>query len=151
MPLFESSSRFASPRETVFEFLTVSSHALKLIPDESPIRVVSLPERIVLGSRAEFELNGFGLRQRIVHEVTEFNAPARFVERQLEGPLPLWIHEYVFSDAPGGETLVVDRVEFQPPPGMAGLFLTEARLRQFFQQGFEHRARRLQELLEKAP
>ena len=55
----------------------------------------------------------------------------RFVDEQVSGPLRLWRHEHLFSDAPGGGTTLVDRVTWEPPIGLAH-GLIERRLERLF-------------------
>ena len=147
MPVFEASVALSCARDLVFEFLVRPANLTQILPPDSGMRFISVPERMELGSRIEFQLEGFGPVQRILHEVTEFDEPRRFVETQVKGPLPSWRHEHLLeSDGPAA--LVIDRVEFEPPGGLLGFIVTEEKIAEMLQAGFAHRHAALKRLLE---
>lgn len=148
MPLFETSTVLQCPADRVFDFLTRPTRVLEILPDDSGVTYTNVPEQLSLGSRVEFDLRGFGPVQRVIHEVTEFNAIIQFVESQLQGPLPHWRHEHLFEANGANQVKVIDRIDFAPPGGLAGLLVTESRIRKSLETGFAHRHRRLKELLE---
>jgi ligand-binding SRPBCC domain-containing protein len=82
-----------------------------------------------------------------VHEVIEFASPERFVERQIEGALKLWVHEHLF-EADGETTHIIDRITFEPPGGLLGLLATEDRILEQLEKGFFSRNRTIKRLLE---
>lgn len=147
MAQFEASVMLARPVEEVFDFLTQPARVLEILPEDSGVTYTSVPERLVLGSRVEFDLKGFGPVQNVIHEVSAFDAPTWFVERQVKGPLPHWEHTHLL-EVVGGRVRVWDRIEFEPPGGLAGLLITEGRIRHSLEKGFAHRHRRLREILE---
>jgi len=49
-------------------------------------------------------------------EISVWEPPHRFVDRQIKGPYKLWVHEHTFSAGCGG-TLVGDNVEYAVPGG----------------------------------
>jgi ligand-binding SRPBCC domain-containing protein len=54
-------------------------------------------------------INGIPVRWRT--EISAWDPPVRFVDRQLRGPYRWWIHEHEFIEIDGG-TLMRDRVEY---------------------------------------
>ncbi len=129
MPLFETSTTIRRPIEVVFDFLTRPARVLEILPADSGVTYISVPEQLSLGSQVEFELRGFGPVQRVIHQVIEFAEPMRFVESQLKGPLPHWRHEHILSSLGSEEVTLIDRIDFAPPGGLAGFLVTEERIR----------------------
>lgn len=148
MPLFESSTSLRGSAEKVFDFLTRPHRVLEILPEDSGVVYVSVPEQLSLGSKVEFDLKGFGPVQRVIHEVIEFLPTSKFVESQLQGPLPHWRHEHWIEADANGVVHLKDCIDFAPPGGLAGFLVTEARIRKSLESGFAHRYRRLKEILE---
>jgi ligand-binding SRPBCC domain-containing protein len=109
---------------------------------------VEAPEELALGSRLAFELGGFGPVQKVVHEISVFEPPWRFVEKLVSGPLPRFVHEHVIEPQGGNSSLVTDRIEFEPPGGFVGLLVNEARILESLKAAFAHRHRNLKLQLE---
>jgi len=57
-----------------------------------------------------------GIPLRWQSEISVWDPPRRFVDRQTKGPYSLWVHEHVFADHDCG-TIVGDRVEYAVPGG----------------------------------
>jgi ligand-binding SRPBCC domain-containing protein len=148
MPTLEASTSLRCPVERVFEFLTLSENFPKIVPPDLQLRLVQAPERLILGSRIEVQILGFGVPQTVIYEITEFAEPHRFQESQVKGPLGRYIHEHVLVDQGDGVVQVTDRIEFAPPGGLLKFLLTEERLSTSLQQGLVHRHLQMKKLLE---
>jgi ligand-binding SRPBCC domain-containing protein len=145
MPVFEASVPLNCTREAIFEFLVRPANVLRILPPNSGMTFQSAPERLQLGSRLEFSIEGMGPIQRMLHEVTHFVEPLRFVETQLKGPLRSWQHDHRL-EPDGDGVLVVDRIEFEPPGGLLGFIVTEEKIQEMLQAGFAHRHAALRQL-----
>ena len=148
MAEFEASVTISAAAETVFDFLLRPANLERISPPDMAIRFLDAPERIEHGHLLEFDFDGFGMVQRIVHEIITLEPPLLFTERQVTGPLKRWVHEHRVEPVASGEVLVVDRIEFEPPGGLLGMMLTESRIVSTLREGFEHRHRELRRLLE---
>ena len=95
----------------------------------------------------EFEVAGFGPVQKLVHEITTFDGPRHFTETQRKGPLGSLVHEHLVEED-GDSIVVVDRIAFEPPGGLAGFIVTESLIQKSLIEGFEHRHRELKRILE---
>jgi ligand-binding SRPBCC domain-containing protein len=133
--------------EDVFDFLTTASNIEKVSAGDLGLSFVEAPEKYHPGAIVKFQIMGMGQVRTAVHEVIEFDAPERFVERQIEGALKLWVHEHVF-EADGDHTHVIDRITFEPPGGLLGFIATEDRILEHLEDGFFERNRRIKQLLE---
>ncbi len=94
------------------------------------------------GTLIDYRLRLHGIPIRWQSEISVWEPPLRFVDRQTRGPYRLWIHEHRFVEQEGG-TLVIDHVNYRVPGGslINRLFIVPD-LRKIF--GF--RMQKLQEL-----
>ncbi|MFG0334039.1 MAG: hypothetical protein ACF8TS_11805 [Maioricimonas sp. JB049] len=146
MAVFEHRQAIPRPVETVFDFFTRTENLMELSSPDMGLMFTSAPDVITAGSRLEFRVQGFGQVREIVHEVVEFERPRRFREEMIDGPMPRWIHEHVF-EAVDGEAVVYDRIDFEPPGGILGIFLTEDKILDSLEDGFLHRERAVERML----
>ena len=107
MPSLEASVTIRCPVEKAFDFLTQTDNLLQIIPDELKLRVVSAPPQLQLGSRLEVQILAFGPPQNVTYEVTDFTRPHRFIETQVKGMLPRYVHAHLFSVQDGGTGTVI--------------------------------------------
>ena len=147
MASFELSISIDCPREAVFDCLIRPANVVEISPPNVSLTLVDVPEVLELGSVVEFEVSGFGPVQRMIHEITAFDRPHRFTETQRKGPLKSFVHEHVV-EFDGSEAVVIDRITFDPPGGLAGFLVTEELILKSLKGGFEHRHRELKRLLE---
>ena len=148
MALLEASVSLRCPVERVFDFLTSTENFTKIVPPDLKLRLVQSPERLVLGSRFEVQILGFGIPQNVIYEITEYVEPHRFQESQVKGPLGRYVHDHALAAQEDGTVRVFDRIEFEPPGGMLGFLLDADRLKTSLEQGLTHRHRELKRILE---
>jgi ligand-binding SRPBCC domain-containing protein len=147
MARFESSVVVSSSPHAVFDFLLRPANIALISPPQMGLSFIDAPELLATGTRLEFQVQGFGPPQRIIHEIIEVEAPRRFLERQVKGPLRHWVHEHLVEHESPGQVVVIDRIEFEPPGGLVGLLVTEHKILQSLSAGFDHRHRELKRLL----
>jgi ligand-binding SRPBCC domain-containing protein len=98
------------------------------------------------GAQLDFQVITFGQIVRSVHEIEEFERPHRMVERQISGPMKLWLHRHEYQSTPEG-VLKRDIVEFQLPGGLLGMLLSDAKVCNHLEDGFYYREQRLNDLI----
>ena len=148
MSTFQTETILDCTPEAAFRFLIRPENIQKVTDPSLGLAFTNAPEQWSQGSRIEFQIRGIGPAQNAVHEIVEFEEPHRFVERQIEGPFKLWVHEHRFEPHNGTGVCIIDRVEFSPPGGLLGLLVTENRIEEMLEAGFEHRWRELKRHLE---
>lgn len=127
--VFEHASNLKTPAREVFEFHLQPKNIARVNPPW--IKVLSLegPDRLIPGATLNLKVSSFGFPQswevRVVG-VEDFSgtpAKASILDEAVRGPFPFWRHLHEFWQAPDGTTGLVDRIEFLPPGGAAGVLL----------------------------
>ena len=125
--------RLAQPRPEVFAFFADAGNLETLTPPWLRFRILTPQVELRAGALIEYRLRVHGLPIRWKTEITAWEPPHRFVDEQLRGPYRLWVHEHTFEDAPGGGTLIRDRVRYRPPFGrLANWLIVERDVRTIF-------------------
>lgn len=129
MPQFRFEALIPFTPQSVYGFFCTPREMLKLAPAGVTVVVESAPEKAVEGSEVRVSVRAMGFSQKARVLVTEAVPYERLSDRQLEGPFKMWEQTHTFTaDAAGGGTRVQRTVAFQPPGGMLGMFITEARI-----------------------
>jgi ligand-binding SRPBCC domain-containing protein len=147
MAEFEHQQRLDCDVESLFDFMSRPKNVVRLSQPESRLTFFDPPEIVTTGVELEFEVRAYGTTQSVTHEIVTVERPRLILERMLHGPLEELEHEHRF-EADGDGAILIDLVRFQPPGGMIGLLLNEARLRKSFEESFAYRRRVLQQLVE---
>jgi len=146
MPQHTSSVLLTCAVDPLRSFLGRPVNLPKISIPDLQLEILSAPELVTIGERIEFRITAFGFKQRSIHEYVEVTTDM-IVESQLEGPLRAWRHSQKIELAASGECRLFDEIEFEPPGGMLGYLLTEARIRESLEEGMEYRYSALQDLI----
>ena len=128
-------------------FLGCPANLPQISNPDLELEVLNAPPEVAIGKRIEFRITAYGFKQRATHEylaVTE----GMIEESQVEGPLRAWRHSQRIEIAGSCHCRLFDDIEFEPPGGMLGYLLTEARIRESLEEGMNYRYAVLQELIE---
>jgi len=125
------------PKEDVFPFFAAAENLERITPPELGFRIVSpLPIDMRRGALIDYRLRLHGLPFRWRTEITEWNPPHAFTDRQTRGPYHTWIHRHRFEAIDGGRrTLMTDEVCYRLPLwpfGQLALPLVRRQLRRIF-------------------
>jgi ligand-binding SRPBCC domain-containing protein len=131
------------PRERLFAFFSDAFQLETLTPALLRFEVVTPPPIVIRqGTLIDYKLRLHGIPVRWQSEISEWEPPSRFVDRQTRGPYRLWRHEHRFVEQDGG-TLVIDHVDYRVTGGrLVNRLFVAPDLRRIF--GF--RMQKLQEL-----
>ena len=104
-------------RDEIFQFFADPRNLDRLTPSWLQFRILS-PADIAMskGTLLDYRLRIRGVPIHWQSEISSWDPPDRFVDRQTKGPYSLWLHEHTFAAHNGG-TLVGDNVEYAVPGG----------------------------------
>jgi ligand-binding SRPBCC domain-containing protein len=146
MPVFETDVTVSCSPERAFDFLVRPANLLLVSPPEFHLKLIEAPERLALGSRIIFQGSKFGIPQKITNEVTAFEDGTSFTDWQVAGPFGKFEHTHRV-EADGAGSRLLDRIEYEAPGGLVGLFLTNDKIRQHLESLAAFRNERFRELL----
>lgn len=146
MPLFESRTSLNASSEQVFDYILRPANLQAIAPPETQFVYVSPPSLIELGSRLTCKVSAYGMIQQLSYEIVELVSPHRYREKMVEGPLRLWLHDYIVEPNADGGVILINRIEFEPPGGMMGLIVNSSRIQDALEDGFDYRAKALQKV-----
>ncbi len=148
MPHFTSTSTILTcAPDALRSFLGRPVNLPQISNPELELEVLAAPPEVKTGERIEFRITAYGFKQRATHEYIEVSELV-IVESQIEGPLRAWRHAQRIELAGSTHCRLIDEVTFEPPGGMLGYLLTEARIRGSLEEGMDFRYSVLQELIE---
>ncbi len=140
MARFLHRSQLPHPREEVFRWHTRTGALERLTPPWEEVRVIRREGGLEVGSRVTLGLKQGPTEIRWEARHTELEKGKLFRDEQISGPFGRWVHTHRFLDGEGGETIMEDEVEWEPPLGAAGKALAggylEGQLRRLF--AFRH-------------
>lgn len=145
MARFETEVELSAPAELLFDFFLRPVNVQKIAPPELGLAFVDAPELVSVGTRLKFKVQSWGQVLSMEHDIITLDAPTLILEKQVRGVFRTWEHRHEFITT-GGKTRVRDVIEFEKPGGVIGLLLTEAKILDQLEEGFEHRHNKLQGL-----
>lgn len=147
MPVYETATILACSPSKVFDFLARPANLALVTPPDLNMKLVAGPERLALGSTITLQGSKFGISQKITSEVTAFEEGVRFTDRQISGPFGKFEHTHRLEPHDDG-TRMIDRIEYESPGGLVGLYLTNNRIRQDLEALTAFRTERFKAILE---
>lgn len=136
------------PPEAVFAFhASLKNHARLCPPEQQEEIVGDADARLSQGARVTFRARHGGLRHTLVAEITEWDPPHGFTDRQVKGPFAVWVHRHKFAPFQTG-TLMTDLIEYAVPAGPLGLLVERLWLGEHLDRFFNHRQAEAKRLLE---
>jgi ligand-binding SRPBCC domain-containing protein len=119
--VLERSTWIPRPVAEVFPFFADIANLERITPPELRFRFVTPPPiEMRRGALIEFRLALYGLPFGWHTEISHWEPPYRFVDRQLSGPYRQWVHTHEFAAERGG-TRMRDHVRYELPLAPLGL------------------------------
>jgi ligand-binding SRPBCC domain-containing protein len=105
------------PRDKIFAFFADPRNLDRLTPAWLKFHTETLDtSKISRGAMLNYRLRIHGIPIRWQSEISAWDPPDGFIDRQVKGPYALWIHQHTFAESSGG-TMVGDDVEYAVPGG----------------------------------
>jgi ligand-binding SRPBCC domain-containing protein len=110
--LFADEIWLPQTREKVFPFFADATNLQLITPPWLKFEVLTpRPILMLVGTRIDYRLKIRGVPIRWQSEITVWEPPFQFVDKQLRGPYRQWIHRHTFVEKDGG-TLCRDEVKY---------------------------------------
>ncbi len=134
-----------APRQSVFNFFADAGNLETITPEWLHFRVeTELPIKMEGGALIDYRLQLHWIPIRWRTEISLYEPPFRFVDRQIRGPYRVWEHTHTFEEK-GNGTLVCDSVNFSSP---GGPLIKKLLVIPDLQRIFEYRLAHLAEIFE---
>ena len=127
------------PISEIFQFFSRPENLQVITPPWLDFQMVDTPDQLEAGSRIRYRLRWRWMPIRWTTEISEWNQPHRFVDREISGPYALWNHEHRFETHAGG-TIMRDFVTYALPFGWLGWVAYKAVVKRDVEKIFDFRA-----------
>ncbi|MFN9718308.1 MAG: hypothetical protein ACK58L_06425 [Planctomycetota bacterium] len=144
---FSTSALFRCSVTGLRDFLGRPLNLPRVSNPDLELQIVTAPEVVVVGEKVEFTISAYGFKQRATNQYTDVSE-ILIAESQIDGPMRAWRHVQRFELQSDGMVRLTDEVSFEPPGGMLGYLLTEARVRESLEEGMTFRYETLQEIID---
>jgi ligand-binding SRPBCC domain-containing protein len=145
MPHYTATSTVACPLPDLFAFFSKPKNLLHLAPPDLNLELISGPEIMHVGARLVWKGRRWGISQQIIQEVAIFEQEKRIELDQKQGPFARWRHAHHFT-ADNISTVIVEKIDFEPPGGMLGFLVTANTIRKDLDKLTAYREKRLKEI-----
>jgi ligand-binding SRPBCC domain-containing protein len=135
--VLERSQIVPPPRGEIFAFFADAANLKLMTPPNVPFEMLTPPPiEMHVGTRIDYRIKQFGIPLTWKLRVEAYVPLERFEDEQVSGPFKRWHHTHTFRDAPGGGTVVGDRVDYEvgfgPLGELANALVVKRQLRNIF-------------------
>ena len=133
--------------EEAWDFFSSPKNLLKITPKEMNFVITSdIPDKAYPGQIITYKVSPIlGIPMKWMTEITNVDAPHRFVDNQLVGPYKLWHHQHFFESVSEG-TLMTDLVHYSISPWLLGGITDALVVRRQLEKIFDYRYQMVEEL-----
>lgn len=129
----------AKDPDEVFSFFARAENLNLITPDWLNFKILTPPPiKMAKGTLIDYQiqLGWFKLNWRT--EITEWNPPYSFVDKQINGPYLVWEHQHDF-EKDGKNTIVRDRINYAVPGGILEPYIHFFYVRKKLDRIFDYR------------
>jgi ligand-binding SRPBCC domain-containing protein len=104
------------PQKDVFEFFADVANLQRITPPGLNFSILTpLPISMGVGAIIDFKLSLLGVSFDWKTEISAWEPPQMFIDRQIKGPYAEWIHRHTFRTTGEGKTVMEDDVTYSLP------------------------------------
>jgi ligand-binding SRPBCC domain-containing protein len=134
------------PLSEVFEFFSKAENLNKLTPPKVHFTILTpLPIPMFPGQIIKYRIKLFGIPFFWKTEITAWNPPFKFEDKQLSGPYVIWNHQHLFKEV-DGKTEMTDIVTYKSKGWILAPFLHLLFVDKNVNEIFAYREKRLDEI-----
>lgn len=123
MSTFQRRTRIECPATELYRWHARPAAFERLTPPWTQVEIVERTGGIESGSRVVMRLHNGPLATRWVAEHRDTIEGEQFSDVQIEGPFSRWEHRHRFEAAGAHESILEDRIDYEPPLGALGEFV----------------------------
>lgn len=104
------------PRAEVFDFFADAANLERITPPGMNFHIITpQPFEIKQGTLIDYKLKLRGVPVKWQTEISIWNPPHSFTDRQVSGPYKQWVHRHTFTALSPTRTLIEDEVKYRLP------------------------------------
>ncbi|MGB7201928.1 MAG: SRPBCC family protein [Pyrinomonadaceae bacterium] len=134
--IYTGSLEIALPRHEVFSFFANAENLERITPPQLGFQIITpTPIEMKAGALIDYRISLHGIPMTWRTEITKWDPPHEFVDKQLKGPYKQWIHRHTFTETENGTTLIGDEVRYRlpfEPFGDIARFFVEREIKNIF-------------------
>lgn len=132
--------------EKAWDFFSSPKNLQKITPEKMKFIITcDLPEKAYAGQIITYKVSPLlGIPINWMTEITNVEAPHKFVDNQLIGPYKLWHHQHHFETVPGG-TMMTDIVHYSISPFLLGGIADKLFVRRQLEDIFDYRYEQIEQ------
>jgi ligand-binding SRPBCC domain-containing protein len=139
------------PQKEVFDFFADVANLQRITPPWLNFSIrTPLPISMEVGAVIDFRLSLLGVPFEWKTEISAWQPPDMFIDRQINGPYAEWIHRHTFRTIDEGRTVMEDDVTYSLPSQPLGE-LVHPLVRSQLEKIFSYRQETILKILQGAP
>ena len=139
------------PQKEVFDFFADVANLQRITPPWLNFSIrTPLPIAMEVGAEIDFRLSLLGVPFAWKTEISAWQPPDMFIDRQIKGPYAEWIHRHTFRPAGEGRTVMEDDVTYSLPSQPLGE-LVHPLVHSQLEKIFSYRQETILKILQDAP
>lgn len=133
---YSRSLEITLPRNDVFSFFASAENLERITPPELGFTILTpTPIEMKTGTLIDYRISLHGIPMKWRTEITNWDPPFEFTDKQISGPYKQWIHTHRFTELSPASTLIEDEVRYRlplEPLGDIAQFFVEREIKNIF-------------------
>ena len=123
MPHYTTTLDIPRPLAEMFAYFSTPRNLVQFTPPDLNLQLLTAPDTLALGARLIWQARRWGVTQKVIQEVSNYDIEKLVVVEQMQGPLSRWIQTHAFEVSATG-TRIIEKIDFDPPTGLLGRLIS---------------------------